>query len=315
MNGVDHMVQTASKTWVCAVPVATVWTSPDKVREIDAHGIHKNAKINKWLQDMDEQENHDLVKSNRVQTQLLYGEPVLVEEVKDGWAKIIAVWQPSAKDERGYPGWVPIEQLIEMETDENNRYARVTVSKAQLWTEDFKPFSVAPFNALLPVKIEGEFVRVQTPEGTALVKKDQVQMADGYDQLPKRSGTEIVNLATEFLELQYLWGGMSSYGFDCSGFSYNMMKASGYQIPRDAVDQAGAGEEVDQENREDWKPGDLLFFAYEEGKGRLHHVGIYYGNGLMIHSPTPGKAIEIIELAGTVHEKELCAVRRIAVDA
>jgi gamma-D-glutamyl-L-lysine dipeptidyl-peptidase len=306
------MLQTALKVWVCAVPVATVWTSPGKVREIDAHGIDKNGNINKWLQNMDEQDSHDLVKSNRVQTQLLYGEPVLIEEVEDGWAKIIAVWQPSKKDERGYPGWVPLEQLAEIEVDHVDRYARVTVPKAQLWTEDFKPFAVAPFNALLPVKVEGEFIRVQTPAGTALIKKEQVELADGYDQMPKGSGTGVVNLATEFLELQYLWGGMSSYGFDCSGFSYNMMKANGYLIPRDAVDQALAGEEVDQDDMENWKPGDLLFFAYEEGKGRLHHVGIYYGNGLMIHSPTPGKAIEIIELAGTVHEKELCAVRRIA---
>ncbi|HSI68203.1 MAG TPA: C40 family peptidase [Planococcus sp. (in: firmicutes)] len=308
------MLQTASTSWVCAVPVATVWTSPDKVRDIDAHGIDRNANINKWLETMDEQDSHDLVKSNRIQTQILYGEPVVIEEVKDGWARIIAVWQPSAKDQRGYPGWVPMEQLTEMETVDEDRYARVTVSKAQLWTEDFKPFSVAPFNALLPVKVEGEFIRVQTPEGTALIKKDQVELADGFDKMPQRSGTEIVNLATQFLELQYLWGGMSSYGFDCSGFSYNMMKASGYQIPRDAVDQALAGEEVEGDFRVNWKPGDLLFFAYEEGKGRLHHVGIYYGNGLMIHSPTPGSAIEIIELAGTVHEKELCAVRRIAAE-
>lgn len=89
-----------------------------------------------------------------------------------------------------------------------------------------------------------------------------------------------------------------------------MLKANGFIIPRDAADQATAGIEVDKDKAESWQVGDLLFFAYEEGKGRLHHVGIYYGNGLMIHSPTPGKAVEIIELAGTVHEKELCAVRR-----
>ena len=81
------------------------------------------------------------------------------------------------------------------------------------------------------------------------------------------------------------------------------------------MDQAAEGLEIDKADEGAWQIGDLLFFAYEEGKGRLHHVGIYYGNGLMIHSPTSGKAVEIIELAGTVHEKELCAVRRFTENA
>lgn len=100
---------------------------------------------------------------------------------------------------------------------------------------------------------------------------------------------------------------MSSFGFDCSGFSYTMCKANGYIIPRDAHDQAASGEKVELHQLE---PGDLLFFAYEEGKGSLHHVGIYYGDGKLLHSPNTGKTIEILEMAGTIYEKELCAARR-----
>jgi cell wall-associated NlpC family hydrolase len=57
-------------------------------------------------------------------------------------------------------------------------------------------------------------------------------------------------------------------------------------------------------------PGDLLFFAYEEGKGNLHHVGIYDGNNKMLHAPQTGSGVEVIPLKGTVYEKELFAVRR-----
>ncbi|HLR40215.1 MAG TPA: NlpC/P60 family protein, partial [Virgibacillus sp.] len=52
------------------------------------------------------------------------------------------------------------------------------------------------------------------------------------------------------------------------------------------------------------------FFAYEAGKGKLHHVGIYYGNGKMIHAPQTGKGVEVISLKDTVYEKELYAARR-----
>ncbi|MBB5179434.1 hypothetical protein HNQ44_000858 [Planomicrobium koreense] len=304
------MLQTESTRWVCTVPVATVWTAPEKIREVDAEGLGKTPNINKWINTMTAEESRDMVDSNRVQSQLLFGEPVMIDEMADGWAKIAAIWQPSQKDERGYPGWVPIDQLKEVEALDELGYARVVSQMAQLWTEDFKPLLVVPFNTMLPVKELGEFIRVQTPLGDAFIMAEQAEVARGFNQVEKGTGVDVANLAATFLQLPYFWGGMSSYGYDCSGLSYNMLKANGVIIPRDAKDQAAEGHEINKDSQQDWHIGDLLFFAYEEGKGRLHHVGIYYGNGLMIHSPTPGKAIEIIELAGTVHEKELCAVRR-----
>lgn len=304
------MLQTESTAWVCSVPVATVWTAPEKARPVDAESIAENPDINKWLQEMSREDNKDLTDSGRIQTQLLYGEPVLIEEVVDGWAKIIALWQPCRKDERGYPGWVPLNQLKEVEALTELGYARVTANKAQLWTESFTPLKAVSFNTLLPVKELGDFVRLQTPDGDALVMADAVEIVAAYNQSPKGSGLDIAKLGAEFLDLPYLWGGMSSYGYDCSGFTYNLMKANGVILSRDAVDQALEGLEIDQHAPNAWHIGDLLFFAYEEGKGNLHHVGIYYGNGLMLHSPTPGKSVEIIELAGTKHETELCAVRR-----
>lgn len=304
------MLQTESTAWVCSVPVATVWTTPEKVRPIDADGIAKNPNINKWLQEMSRDDKRDLVDDNRIQTQLLYGEPVLIDEVVDGWAKIIALWQPCQKDERGYPGWVPMTQLQEVETLAELGYARVLHDKVQLWTEEFKPSTVVPFNTMLPVKGMGDFICLQTPDGNALIMKDAVEIVATHNQSSQATGLDIATLGASFLDLPYLWAGMSSYGYDCSGFTYNLMKASGVIISRDAVDQAVEGAEIDQRDESSWHIGDLLFFAYEEGKGKLHHVGVYYGNGLMLHSPTPGKSVEIIELAGTKHEVELCAVRR-----
>jgi cell wall-associated NlpC family hydrolase len=72
-----------------------------------------------------------------------------------------------------------------------------------------------------------------------------------------------------------------------------MHRSVGIRIPRDASDQATTGQLVEQN---DLLPGDLLFFAYEEGKGRAHHVGIYIGNQEMIHSPDSRGVIEIVKL-------------------
>lgn len=304
------MLQTESTAWVCNVPVATVWTAPEKVRPVDAQGLAEHPNMNKWLQSMSWEDKQDLISSNRIQTQLLYGEPVLIEEVVDDWAKIVALWQPCQKDERGYPGWVPISQLKEVGNLTEHGYARVVQNKAQLWTENFKPLKVVPFNTMLPVKEVGDFIRLQTPDGDALIMADAVEIVSAYNQSPNGSGLDIANLGAKFLDLPYLWAGMSSYGFDCSGLTYNLMKANGIIISRDAVDQVLDGNEVDPWSVDSWHIGDLLFFAHEEGKGKIHHVGVYYGNGLMLHAPKPGKSVEIIELAGTKHEVELCAVRR-----
>jgi hypothetical protein len=305
------LVQT-SKTWVCSVAVATVWTSPESVREQDTPGLENPVRFSKWLETSKFDDLLDLCDSNRVQTQLIYGEPVVVEEIVGEWAKVICIWQPSKKDERGYPGWVPVSQIKELESIVESGYAKVLINKAQVWTTEKKPLLVVPYNTILPV-IENtkEFILVHTPHGEALIWGEDVEVSLGVNAFIERTGLDVVKSAAEFLELPYFWGGMTSYGYDCSGYSYNMLKAHGYFIPRDADDQAKNGEEVDLTDQSQWKLGDLLFFA-NEGSTNVRHVGIYFGNGQMIHSPSTGQVVEIIELEGTKFVKELCAVRRYA---
>ncbi|EFR98422.1 NlpC/P60 family protein, partial [Listeria ivanovii FSL F6-596] len=55
---------------------------------------------------------------------------------------------------------------------------------------------------------------------------------------------------------------------------------------------------------------DLLFFAYEEGKGDVHHVGVYMGNDEMIHSQTPGSKVILTKITGSKYEPELCVISR-----
>jgi len=296
--------------WVAAVQVATVWTEPASAREIDQPGTENPTNIEAWIDGLSYEMNLALCTENRVQSQLLFGEPVLVTEINDGWAHVVIPSQPSKKDERGYPGWVPLNQLKQVKKSDWQREqtAAVVTDKAWLKNENNEKVMKLSYMTFLPAAGNtGDQVEVLTPLGNHYLSKDTVELFRSEDGLKKGSGMDIVKAGKPFVSLDYFWGGMSSFGYDCSGLSYAAHKANGYQIARDAGDQAASGKEVAFDQLE---PGDLLFFAYEEGKGALHHVGIYYGDGKMLHSPQTGKGVEITELKDTKYEKELCAARR-----
>lgn len=84
-------------TWYCVVSVATMWTSPESARDIDEAAMENPVRLNKWLEQLSFEVRLDLCEANRVQTQLLYGEPVIVEEIRGDWGKVIAVWQSTKK--------------------------------------------------------------------------------------------------------------------------------------------------------------------------------------------------------------------------
>ncbi|MFN3404129.1 MAG: NlpC/P60 family protein [Cytophagaceae bacterium] len=82
-----------------------------------------------------------------------------------------------------------------------------------------------------------------------------------------------------FIGAPYLWGGKTHFGIDCSGFVQQVLKMSGYKIPRDAYLQAEAGIKVDKNEA---RPGDLAFFHNAHGK--IFHVGILLSNQHIIHA-------------------------------
>jgi cell wall-associated NlpC family hydrolase len=78
----------------------------------------------------------------------------------------------------------------------------------------------------------------------------------------------------------YVWGATGPGSYDCSGLTQAAWKAAGVSLPRVTYDQADAGTTV---SLADAQPGDLVFF-YDD----ISHVGLYIGNGMMIHAPKPG---------------------------
>jgi cell wall-associated NlpC family hydrolase len=89
---------------ICGVDAATMWTSPAAPRDVDASALLDVPDLAAWTAALGAEERLGL--HGRVDTQLVRGEPAVVLEERDGWARVAAPWQPSPKDSRGYPGWV-----------------------------------------------------------------------------------------------------------------------------------------------------------------------------------------------------------------
>jgi gamma-D-glutamyl-L-lysine dipeptidyl-peptidase len=200
---------------VVTVPVATLWSRPDAVRDLDVPALADRPDIPAWIAAMTPEQQVD----TEALTQLLLGERVLVEQVlADGWARVVALDQPADRlDPRGYPGWLRAAHL-----------------------------GPAP-------------------------------LSDVDISAPRPASEDVVAHARRFIGAVYVWGGLSSYGLDCSGLVHRVWRHFGIVVPRDATEQATATTAVP-----DPGAGDLYFFARP---GRpIHHVGIVVEPGRMVHA-------------------------------
>ncbi len=127
---------------------------------------------------------------------------------------------------------------------------------------------------------------------------------------PRRLGIpETLEFAKRFLGLPYTWGGTSSYGYDCSGFSQMLGRRRGVNMPRDAQPQADWSGLI-AVDRKDLQPGDLLYFGGSEKK--ITHTGIYMGDGKFINATTHvTPMVRIDDLNDAYWSKLLVAARRL----
>ena len=103
------------------------------------------------------------------------------------------------------------------------------------------------------------------------------------------AGEKAVAIAMKYLGNPYVYGGTSlTNGTDCSGFTQGVMKLMGVNIPRTSKAQSKFGTLVP---RSQLQKGDLLFFG--ESASSIFHVGLYIGDGKMIHASTPSTGIII----------------------
>ena len=102
---------------------------------------------------------------------------------------------------------------------------------------------------------------------------------------------QIIKTAEKYLGARYNYGGMTTSGFDCSGFVQFVFRENGIVLPRSTVDQFERGKKIEVSEA---KPGDLVFFNIYGA--RISHVGIFAGKSAFIHAPTWGKRVSYADM-------------------
>lgn len=273
---------------VVCVAVATLWTSPERVRPIDEPAVWVPSRPRDWVESMSPEDREDL--AGRTLSQLLLGERVQVVEVKDDWARVVALGQPSSLDPRGYPGWLPVDQLstvegihaagIRVAARHRNRgevedltgvWHVVIATATALRDDPDAALAVpgvtfgtrlmalgAPHDGWVPVAVPGRF------EPAWAIEED----VTAVPVTPPADHAEVLEWADRLRDVPYIWGGASAYGVDCSGLVHLVWRRFGVVLPRDANDQATATSPLPLGQE---RPGDLYVFA-RPGHD-VHHIG------------------------------------------
>jgi hypothetical protein len=101
----------------------------------------------------------------------------------------------------------------------------------------------------------------------------------------------VIGAAKKYLGTPYCRGGQSPRCFDCSGFVKYIHAQKGIDLPRTAHQQYKMAKKI---SKSEAVPGDLVFFKYKNGY--VHHVGIYVGDGKVLHSPKRGQDVRISKI-------------------
>jgi cell wall-associated NlpC family hydrolase len=287
-------VRAGHDAWV-AVSVARLWQSPSSPRAVDRPALRRPVKVRTWLRSMSLAQRKALWTHS--DTEALLGERVRVTKVSGSWAHVVVPDQPSQKDARGYPGWVPLRQITARPPASSDQVATVVRRTAWLRTDDAaasKVIEVSFGTHLRVLQVRPTVVRVVTPLGAVRrIKASAVSVhAPGATALP-RTRANLVGTARSFTGLPYLWGGLSGFGLDCSGLTWLDFRAHDRVIPRDALPQSRHGVTV---RRAALRKGDLIFYATN---GLVHHVTMYAGSGRMVEAPHTGAAVRTVRVRST----------------
>lgn len=244
-----------------------------------------------------------------VVSQAIYATAVAVLEEKAGWTRI--------RTPDDYTGWVVSSALVDAPAvpyGSAKDVVQVRSLFAHVYREDsvtkHAPLLTVPFEARLELDVETgkaseRWSPVRLPDG----RRGWIQNGDMAAAAGRLDVHDTIALARAFLGLPYTWGGTSSFGYDCSGFTQMLMRQRGYVMPRDARDQA-AWKGLVAVQRGELEPGDLLYFGPSEA--RITHTGMYIGDGQFINATTYERPVVRIDNLDDPHWARLfVAARRV----
>jgi cell wall-associated NlpC family hydrolase len=129
---------------------------------------------------------------------------------------------------------------------------------------------------------------VLTPLTAQAAAPDTAAVAAAPAAASNASAQKAVDTALAQLGDPYVWAAAGPNAFDCSGLTQFAYKAAGVTLPHSSKSQSTMGSYV---AKSDLKPGDLVFFY-----SPVSHVGMYIGNGQIVHAPTSGSVVKIVKL-------------------
>lgn len=189
-------------------------------------------------------------------SQLVFGETVEVLEQSMDWIRIKSI-------DDGYEGLVDRRHLCGMTLKEIEEWNGIKAMSTQFATELLGPSGSQ-----------------QVPAGSFM--GPQIDFKIGNFQYHLKTQSESIfgyHFAKSLINIPYLWGGKTSFGMDCSGFTQMVYRSLNINLPRDAYQQQLMGRSIEWKER---KPLDLVFFQNERQK--INHVGLLWSNDEIIHA-------------------------------
>ena len=210
--------------------------------------------------------------SSEMISQVLFGDIVEIKDKYQNWHEVETVFD-------GYEGWLDEKQFIPldqadfeaMKAEKNPVFSAGFVSETERET-DHAVFRIG-MGCRLPLFQNGAF---------KLGKLDYSYKSPVWE-IPadaEQKRKSVMERALLLMNTPYLWGGKSSAGLDCSGFTQLIFRTCGIHLLRNASQQATQGTLINL--LAEAQTGDLLFFDNENEQ--IVHVGIYNGNGHVLHS-------------------------------
>ena len=212
--------------------------------------------------------------SSEMINQALFWDALAIMDVEDNWFQI--------KQKDGYLGWVHSFYLTDSSVYDNNSKFFNNCKNWYFVKDRFLEISIdsvnkffISFGSSIPCIVANNKFMIIFPNGEKyLVSKESL-----ISNVEIPTIENVINISYTLLNIPYLWGGRSSFGFDCSALIQMILSILNIPFPRDTKDQ------IKYNNmklvKSDYCSGDLIFFSKD---GKVNHVGIFINKNEYLHS-------------------------------
>ena len=242
------------------------------------------------------------------------GDTVEILSSSNGWYNV--------RLSNGKTGWASGDYIVKgsssNSTQVSNGKAKVTASSLNVRkgpsTSYSKVGSLSNGQIVDILEKSGTWTKIKTSGGligwvSNTYLTSNISSTNENTQAPSRGVDReaVVELAYKQLGKKYVWGAEGPNTFDCSGLTFYVYKnALGKTLPRTSIAQSQYGQYVP---KSELQPGDLIF-SDTDNNGSVNHVGIYIGNGKMIHAPKTGDVVKISDINSTYYRNVYVTARR-----